>query len=149
MSGLTLTLKPGEKFLVGGNMVENGPRRSSIKIEDDSVFVLRLSDALHPDEITTPVRRAYEVAQNILACEIGVDEGVADLEARLHDLAPIFIKAGHEDLIVRVALAVSGRRFFGVLMALRNMFPVEADLLGLNEGGSIAALQATQNVATG
>ncbi|MGV6819220.1 MAG: flagellar biosynthesis repressor FlbT [Parvularcula sp.] len=149
MSGLTLTLKPGEKFLVGGHMVENGPRRSSIKIEDDSVFVLRLSDALHPEEINTPVRRAYEVAQNILACEVGVDEGVADLEGRLHDLAPIFIKAGHEDLIVRVALAVSGRRFFGVLMALRNMFAVEAELLGLNEAAGDTAQNALQNVATG
>lgn len=142
MSGLTLTLKPREKFLVGGLMVENGPRRSSIRIEDDNVYVLRLSDTLSPEEVNTPLKRAYQVAQRVLACEVSAEEGVKDLEIRLRELLPIFVRAGQEDMMVRLALALSEKRFFGVLMGLRNLFPVEEELLKLAELKTAATAQA-------
>jgi len=59
MSGLVLSLKAEEKFLVNGALLINGSKRSQIRIGGDDVNVLRLSDAMHPREITTPVRRVY------------------------------------------------------------------------------------------
>lgn len=143
MTGLTLTLKPREKFLVGGMMVENGPKRSSIRIEDDQVFVLRLSDALHPDAVCTPVTRAYHVVQQILACEVTADDGVEALTGRLAELTPIFVRAGHEESMVRIAMALSERRYFGVLMGLKALIAVEAEMLGLssNDGSGEAERQ--------
>ena len=74
MSGLILNLKPGEKFLVNGIVLENGSRRGQIKIEGNAAKVLRLSDALHPDDVDTPVKRAYYLAQLILSCDMSEEE---------------------------------------------------------------------------
>ena len=129
MAGLTLTLKPREKFLVGGHLVENGPRRSSIRVLDDSVFVLRLSDALHPDEVTTPVRRVYHICQQILACEIAADEGLPDLFAQLDKLLEIFAKTPHRETVQRTcAMALQGR-YHGVLVGLKALMEIEETLL--------------------
>ncbi|MEM9988290.1 MAG: flagellar biosynthesis repressor FlbT, partial [Pseudomonadota bacterium] len=66
MAGLLLNLKPYEKFLVGGIVLQNGQRRSQLRILDDKAGVLRLSEALHPDRVKTPLTRAYYAAQSIV-----------------------------------------------------------------------------------
>lgn len=136
VAGLTLTLKPREKFLVGGNLVQNGPRRSSIRIADGNVFVLRLSDALHPDEVTTPVRRAYHVVQLILACELSLEEGRSDLLERLGQLAKIFEGTPHDLLLKRICVCAASGRYHGVLTGLKALLPVEDELLGPYDAAS-------------
>lgn len=128
MSGLTLTLKPNEKFLVGGNLVQNGPRRGSIRVGDD-VFVLRLSDALHPDEVTTPLRRAYHVVQLILAGELSADEGIADVRARWDVLMPIFAEAGAAEQMENVSTAIDARRYYSAIVGMKALFGLEDELL--------------------
>lgn len=127
--GLTLSLKPREKFLVGGCLVENGPRRSSIRIVDDNIFVLRLTDALHPDEVCTPVTRAYHVAQMILACEVEEDEVRADLLERLDVLCGIFSQTPEAQAIRSAVEAAHARRYHGVLNALKQLRRLEAAML--------------------
>jgi len=79
MSGLVLSLKAEEKFLVNGALLINGSKRSQIRIGDDDVNVLRLSDALHPDEVTTPVRRVYYAAQIFLSGDAKANDISADI----------------------------------------------------------------------
>ncbi len=129
MTGLTLTLKPREKFLVGGNLVENGPRRSSIRIADEAVYVLRLSDALHPDQVNTPVRRAYHAAQMILACETTPEEGAPELLSRLGQLAEIFGKTPHVELMQRICSCAMAGKYYGVLVGLKSLVDIEAEML--------------------
>ena len=57
MSGLVLKLAPKERILVNGAVIENGDRRSRLSIMTPNANILRLRDAIHPDEVTTPVRR--------------------------------------------------------------------------------------------
>lgn len=133
MAGLSLTLKPGERFLVGGALLENGPKRSSITIKDDDVYVLRLSDAIHPDEACTPVRRAYYAAQRILATETEPREGGAELAALLSSLADVFAGTPLADTIARAEAAAAAKRYHGVLAALRRLFPVEDVMLSRDE----------------
>lgn len=128
-NGLILSLKPNEKFLVGGCLVQNGPKRSSIRIVDDGTFVLRLSDALHPDHINTPVTRTYHVAQLILACEIDKELGHEILLARLAELIRIFAKTEGAASVARAAASASSRRYHGVLTALKALIPIEESLL--------------------
>ena len=116
MTGLTLTLKPREKFLGGGNLVENGPRRSSIRIADEAVYVRRLSDALHPEQVNTPVRRAYHAAQMILACEVQPEDGAPELLSRLGQLAEIFGKTPHVELMRRICSCAVSSKYYGVLV---------------------------------
>ncbi|MEM9421422.1 MAG: flagellar biosynthesis repressor FlbT [Pseudomonadota bacterium] len=133
MSGLTLTLKPREKFLVGGNLVENGPRRSSIRISDEAVYVLRLSDALHPQQINSPVSRAYHAAQMILACEVTPGEGQPELLSRLGQLAEIFGKTPHLELMRRICSCAVTGRYYGVLVGLKSLLDIEAEMLATVE----------------
>lgn len=129
MTGLTLTLKPREKFLVGGNLVENGPRRSSIRIADENVFVLRLSDALHPNQVNTPVRRTYHAAQLILACEVSAEEGQPELLTRLTSLTKVFGRTPHASLIQRICSCAISGRYYGVLVGLKTLIDVEDAML--------------------
>lgn len=127
--GLTLSLKPREKFLVGGCLLENGPKKSSIKIVDDHVRVLRLSDALHPDEVKTPVTRAYHVAQLILACEVAEQAGKIELLERLEQLRPVFAKTPAAEAMDRAVASAEAGRYHAVLSALKLVIGVEVHLL--------------------
>ena len=50
MSGLVIKLGPKERVLINGAVIENGDKRSKISIKTPNANVLRLKDAIHPDE---------------------------------------------------------------------------------------------------
>ena len=55
---LKLSLKPGEKFVLNGAVVQNGDRRCSLVLQNKA-SVLREKDILQLDEAKTPSRRIY------------------------------------------------------------------------------------------
>ena len=55
MSGLVLKLGPRERIMINGVVLENGDRRARINIVTPEAHVLRMKDAIHPDQVTTPV----------------------------------------------------------------------------------------------
>lgn len=56
MSGLVLKLGPKERVLVNGAVIENGDRRTRLSIVTPNANILRLRDAIHPEQANTPVR---------------------------------------------------------------------------------------------
>ncbi len=129
MAGLMLSLKADEKFLVNGAMVQNGPKRAQIRLPDNSVNVLRLSDCLHPDEINSPVRHAYYLAQLILSGDIGRDSGKLKLTAALYDLDKVFAGTSVETLITKILLDTTQERYYSVLVGLKRVLPLEEQML--------------------
>ena len=67
MTGLVLKLGPHERVLINGAVVENGDRRSKLAIMTPNAHILRLRDAIHPEEVNTPVRRVCYIAQLVLS----------------------------------------------------------------------------------
>ena len=67
MNGLVLKLAPKERLLINGAVIENGDRRSRLAILTPNANLLRLRDAIHPEEANTPVRRVCYVAQLVLS----------------------------------------------------------------------------------
>ena len=57
MSGLVLKLGPRERIMINGVVMENGDRRTRLNVLTPDANVLRLRDAIHPDEANTSVRR--------------------------------------------------------------------------------------------
>ena len=57
MAGLVLKLGPKERVLLNGAVIENGDKRCKFSIVSPDAKILRLKDALHPDEVKTPVAR--------------------------------------------------------------------------------------------
>jgi flagellar protein FlbT len=55
---LKLSLKPGEKVVVNGAVVQNGERRSTLVLQNRA-YVLREKDILQAEDATTPARRIY------------------------------------------------------------------------------------------
>ncbi|MBZ4689719.1 MAG: flbT [Cereibacter sp.] len=67
MTGLVLKLGPHERVLINGAVIENGERRSKLAVMTPNANNLRLRDAIHPGEVTTPVRRVCYIAQLVLS----------------------------------------------------------------------------------
>ena len=77
MSGLVLKLGPKERVLINGAVIENGDKRSRLSIMTPNANILRLRDAIHPDEVNTPVRRVCYIAQLVLSGDADPERGQA------------------------------------------------------------------------
>ncbi len=55
---LKLSLKPGEKFVLNGAVVQNGDRRG-VLILQNKASVLREKDIMQAEDAKTPARRIY------------------------------------------------------------------------------------------
>ena len=55
---LKLSLKPGERFVVNGAVLQNGDRRAVLLLQNKA-SILREKDIVQPEDATTPVRRIY------------------------------------------------------------------------------------------
>ncbi len=55
---LKLSLKPGERFVLNGAVLENGDRRSNLVLQNHAA-ILREKDIMQESEANTPARRVY------------------------------------------------------------------------------------------
>ena len=129
MAGLVLSLKPNEKFLVNGALLENGPKRSQIRIETDGVNVLRLSDVIHPEEANTPIKRIYYSAQLVLSGDDTPENTEPTLTSGLETLLSVFEGTDYVKNIAKALNAVKNGRYYSVLCALKPLLTIEKDLL--------------------
>ena len=146
MSGLVLKLAPRERVLVNGAVIENGDRRGRLCIKTPDAHVLRLRDALHPDEVTTPVRRVCYVAQLVLSGDADADEARPQLLTGIEQLSAAFTDAESMEALESARRAVLQGRVYQALRVLRTILPTEEALLGVPprvaappSGGAIAA----------
>lgn len=129
MSGLVISLKPNEKFLVNGALLMNGPKRSQICLPDDDVYVLRVSDALHPNEVNSPVRRVYYAVQLILSGDNKTDQIEEDVRSGLLSLEAVFEGTALSETLTKAKIAFLKGHFYSVLNNLRSLFDIEDVML--------------------
>ena len=55
---LKLSLRPGEKFVLNGAVVQNGDRRASLLLQNKA-SVLREKDIMQAEDVTSPARHVY------------------------------------------------------------------------------------------
>lgn len=94
MSGLVLKLGPRERVLINGAVIENGDRRSRLSIMTPNANILRLRDAIHPEEVTTPVRRVCYIAQLVLSGDVDLPDAKAQILRGMEQLNQVFGRAG-------------------------------------------------------
>lgn len=133
MNGLVLKLAPGERVLVNGAVIENGDRRARLTLLTPNAHVLRLRDAIHPEEATTPVRRVCYVAQMAVAGEADPTEAKRQLAAGVSQLLQVFRDVESAAALETAAAHVAEGRFYPALRALRTLLPLEQALLGMAE----------------
>lgn len=134
--GLVLRLRPHEKFLVNGVVIENGGRRARLRVKTQDANILRIREALHPDEANTPAKRLYYIAQLEVVGEAGGVESREALVSGLEDLKRAFGDTlCREDIDAALEQARAGE-FYRVMRALSRIIPHEAALLSAAATGA-------------
>ena len=129
MSGLVLKLSPKERVLVNRAVIENGDRRARLSIVTPNANILRLRDAIHPEEATTPVRRACYATQLVLSGDFEAKEARLRLMRNIEELGQVFTDRESRDALARAAEALLIDNHYQCLKALRSLLPREERLL--------------------
>lgn len=129
MSGLVLKLGPYERVLINGAVVENGDKRSRLAIMTPNANILRLRDAIHPEEVNTPVRRVCYIAQLVLSGDAEVDVARLQLLRGIEQLSQVLTDPDSRALLTQATAAVIEDQHYQALKALRALLPREERLL--------------------
>jgi len=134
MSGLVLKLGPGERVLVNGAVIENGDRRNRLNILTPNANILRLRDAIHPNEVNTPVRRVCYVAQLILSGDTDPSDARHQLLRGIEQLSQVLTDHDSRGQLDKATESVMAEHYYHALKALRSLLPREQRLLSAAEG---------------
>lgn len=129
MTGLVLKLRPKERILINGVVVENGDRRAKLNILTANASVLRLRDAIHPDEANTPVRRVCYIAQLVLAGEAEPAKGRRQLLSGIEQLSQVFTDPDSRSRLNMATENVVNSQFYPALKSLRGLLAREQRLM--------------------
>lgn len=129
MSGLVLKLGPRERVLINGAVIENGDRRSRLSIVTPSANILRLRDAIHPEEVNTPVRRVCYIAQLVLSGDADKEEARLQLMRGIEQLSQVLVDDDSRSHLDKATEAVLDGQYYQALKALRALLPREERLL--------------------
>ena len=129
MSGLVLKLAPRERVLINGAVIENGDKRSRLAIMTPNANILRLRDAIHPEEVNTPVRRICYIAQLVLSGDVSAQEARLQIMRGIEQLSQVLTDHDSRRQLSVATSAVIDDQFYQALKALRALLPREARLL--------------------
>jgi flagellar protein FlbT len=129
MTGLVLKLAPKERVLINGAVIENGDRRSRLAVMTPNAHILRLRDAIHPEQVNTPVRRVCYVAQLILSGDAEPKEARLQLLRGIEQLSQVLTDPDSRALLGGASAAVLADQHYQALKLLRSLLPREERLL--------------------
>lgn len=131
MSGLILKLGPKERILINGAVIENGERRSKLAIMTPDANILRLRDAIHPEDAKTPVRRVCYAVQLVLSGDAKADEAKYSLLRNIEELSQVFVDPDSRQLIDTASNSLTRGDHYHCLKSLRSLLPREERLLAV------------------
>lgn len=129
MSGLVLKLAPKERILINGAVIENGDRRSRLSIVTPDANILRLKDAIHPEEANTPVRRVCYAAQLVLSGDSDPEAARMNLLRKIEELSQVFTDPDSRTVLALATEAVVQEHYYKCLKSLRSLLPREERLM--------------------
>lgn len=130
MTGLVLKLGPKERVLINGAVIENGDRRSRLSIITPNTSILRLRDAIHPEDANTPVSRVCYIAQLVLSGDVDKKKAHTQLLSGIEQLSQVLSDQDSRSLLTRATDAVLAENHYMALKHLRALLPREERLLG-------------------
>jgi flagellar protein FlbT len=130
MTGLVLKLGPYERVLINGAVIENGERRSRLAIMTPNANILRLRDAIHPEQVTTPVRRVCYIAQLVLSGDADAKDAKLQLLRGIEQLSQVLTDADSRALLSQATTSVMEDQHYQALKSLRGLLPREERLFG-------------------
>ncbi|MEM6886506.1 MAG: flagellar biosynthesis repressor FlbT [Pseudomonadota bacterium] len=129
MTGLVLKLSPKERVLINGVVIENGDRRSRLSIMTPNANILRLRDAIHPEEAKTPVKRVCFAMQLVLSGDKSPEESHLPLLRQIEELSQVFTDVDSRTVLAEATRGLVEKQHYRSLKALRALLPREERLL--------------------
>ncbi len=131
MSGLVLKLSPKERVLINGAVIENGDRRSRLAIMTPDAHILRLRDAIHPEDAKTPVRRVCFAVQLVLSGDSDPIQVKHGLLRQIEELSQIFTDPDSRLVLAEASQGVIEGQHYRTLKSLRALLPREDRLMAI------------------
>jgi len=128
MSGLVLKLGPHERVLINGAVIENGEKRSRLAIMTPNANILRLRDAIHPQEANTPVKRVCYIAQLVLTGDASAGDTRQQLLRGIEQLSQVLTDHDSRTHLNLATKAIMENQPYQALKSLRSLLPREERL---------------------
>ena len=125
---LKLSLKPGERFVLNGAVVQNGDRRSTLVLQNKA-SVLREKDIMQQEDVGTPARRVYFPVMMMYLDEANATDYFDDYASRLNQFMGAIRNPDVLNECVAVSKHVLGREYYKALMACRKLIEYEDERL--------------------
>ncbi|HEV2082544.1 MAG TPA: flagellar biosynthesis repressor FlbT [Brevundimonas sp.] len=130
---LKLSLKPGEKFVLNGAVVQNGDRRG-VLILQNKASVLREKDIMQVEDVKTPASRVYFPVMMMYLDEAAAPKVYDEFARRLTE----FMSATRNPEILSECVAASrhvmAREYYKALMSARKLVDYEEQLSNVAAG---------------
>jgi len=137
---LKLSLKPGEKFVLNGAVVQNGDRRG-VLILQNKASVLREKDIMQVEEANTPARLVYFQVMMMYLDEAGALRYYDEFVRRLSEFMGVIRNPEILADCVAISKHAMAREYYKALMLCRKLIDYEDTRLadvssGVPTGGS-------------
>ena len=126
---LKLSLKPGEKFVLNGAVVQNGDRRAALILQNKA-SVLREKDIMQLDEAVTPARRIYLPVMMMYLDESEASTFYDEFARRVTEFMSVVRQPEVLADCVDASRLVMAREYYKALMACRKLIEYEDEVLG-------------------
>ena len=122
---LKLSLKPGERFVLNGAVVQNGDRRGVLVLQNKA-SVLREKDIMQAEEAVTPARRIYLPVMMMYLDEANASQYFQEFSTRLAEFMGAITNPDVLADCVVVSKHVLAREYYKGLMACRQLIDYES-----------------------
>jgi flagellar protein FlbT len=124
-----LSLKPGEKFVLNGAVVQNGDRRGVLVLQNKA-SVLREKDIMQQEQANTPARRIYFRVMMMYLDESGAERYYDEFVRRMSEFMGVIQNPRILADCVDVSKYCMEREYYKALMLCRKLIEYEDERLG-------------------
>lgn len=126
---LKLSLKPGERFVLNGAVVQNGDRRA-VMVLQNKASVLREKDIMQEVDAVTPARRIYFPVMMMYLEEAAAERYYDEFVRRLTEFMGVISNPEVLADCVNISKHCMAREYYRALMACRKLIDYEDERLG-------------------
>jgi flagellar biosynthesis repressor protein FlbT len=131
---LKLSLRPGEKFVLNGAVLQNGDRRAVLVLQNKA-SVLREKDIMQEAEVETPARRIYFPVMMMYLDEAAAQRYYDEFVLRLSEFMGVIQNPPILAHCVNISRHCMEQEYYKALMLCRKLIEYEDERLGHDPTG--------------
>lgn len=121
---LKLTLKPHEKLVINGAVLQNGERRATLVIQNRA-SILRERDIMRPEDADTPMRRIYFAVMMMYLDEGGEKQFYDQFVARMSEFMNAISTPEALNRCFDIIQLVNSKQYYKALLACKKLYAFE------------------------